>query len=199
MENTLLDYLIRIIEIGSVSYGTIWYSKHLEKKNRKKKELATNNMDRDFERKSQVKAVLDEVRNSLEAQRVMECSFSNGDITFTGVHMKKVSVTMESNKNGVEDLAPHFQLVPAKVFERTLEQLYHSSDDYIFVNETLSEDELSVLNRSYGLVSMLLIKIRDEMNRWVAYMIVAYDHETELSEDEIVFAKMMAARLGVIK
>lgn len=192
MSSSIFDTFLRIFELFSVSYGTIWYREYLQRKRDRKE----SNMDRDYIRKSIVMPILSDIRLQLQANRVYESVFSNGDTTFTGHHMKKISVISESNAEGHEDIGHHFQFIPTKKFERILDELYASAEDYIVFNEDNFDDDLSNLKKMFGLRYGLIVKIRDEINRWVGDITVTFDEPRELTDSEISFVKAMASRIG---
>jgi hypothetical protein len=199
MINTyVVDTLIRLAEIGSASYGTVWFTRWLDRRN-VAKSLDVNNMEADYKRKEIIVPILEEIRYKLGADRVLECSFSNGDTTFSGSHMKKVSVTHEVYAEDRDQIGQHFQLIPAKKFERPLELLYKSATDYIISDETRYSDELSILNISYGISYMLLIKTRDSNNKWIGYILISFQRPVTLSQEDIIYAKTQASAIGGMK
>lgn len=188
----IVDTFIRIAEIGCTSFGTVWFQQRM----RDKRISKANNMEVDYKRKDVIIPILEEIRYKLGAQRVIECSFSNGDTTFSGSHMKKVSVTHEVYSEGVDALSQHFQLIPAKKFERPLELLYRSASDYIVSDEGAIVDELAILNRSYGINYMLVVKTRDQNGKWIGYILVSFSEAKEISQEDIIYVKTQAAAIG---
>lgn len=192
--NSLLDYLIRGFEIISASYGTVLLNDWLKRRNQKGKDLKE-----DFERKSKILPILDQIRMELDAERVFEMSFSNGDTTLSGHHLKKVSILLESNKAGIVDIANDFQFVPTKIFERMLSDLYESPEDYIVSNEYKKYDELAALYSQYNMQSMVFIKLKNQVNRWVGVLVIAFENQRVVTDGELAFCKMQAAKIGAIK
>lgn len=192
------DLLADIVKIGAAYYAATAVDRYF--KNRKQKtDIHYNNMESEFLRKQEIMPILENIRYQLEADRVIECIFSNGDTTFTGVHLKKISIALECNRDGIEDLSPYFQLIPAKKFDRTLTALFESKEDYTVSYEHEFSDDLATLNQSFGLNTMLLVKIRDSVNKWVGYIVVGYeDPYKEIDQESIVFTKLQAARIGAI-
>lgn len=191
----MLDSLLKIFEIISISYGSIWFNRWLEKRNKKKE----NDMTIEFNRKKKILPILEDVRYQIDGDRVCEWVFSNGDTTFTGHHLKKVSILIEANKEGFPDIGHHFQLLPAKKFERALDKLYGSSDDYVVFNELEYDDDQANLHKLFDLNYIVIIKIRDEINRWVGNLVVSFAEPKEISDSEIAFLKAQASRIGSLK
>lgn len=189
------EVLLKIFEIVSISYGAVWLKSYLD--NRKKRK--ENDMDEEFVRKSTVLPILQDVRKKLDADRVMEAIFSNGDTTFTGHHMKKLSILAETMRPGLEDIGHYFQYVPIKKFERSLTGLHESGEEWIFYDENCYNDDLSDLKKLFRLNYTLLVKIRDEAGRWIGNLIVSFENDRTISDSEVAFVKAQAARIGVMK
>ena len=184
-----------LITIGCTSFGTVWLSKYLDKRYKDKR----INLDDDFRKKKENLPLLESIRYELEADRVFNMVFTNGDVTLTGHHLKKVSVLLEVNGDGIRSLGQNFQLVPTKIFERTLDALYESEEDYILSNEFEHYDDLAALHSQYDIQTLLKVKIKDQFGKWVGVLNVAFNNQKILTEGEIAFVKMQAAKLGQIK
>lgn len=191
----ITEYIVKAFEIFTVGYGSVWFSKYLDRK----KEKQESNMDKEYLRKRTVMPILDDVRYQLESVRVFESVFTNGDTTFTGHHMKKLSIISESNEEGLPDIGHHFQFIPTKKFDRVLDALYESPDDYVIFDENEWKDELASLKKMFGLNYTLVVKIRDQFNRWVGTITVVFERKTELTDSDISYVKTQAARIGGIK
>lgn len=184
-----------LLTIGCTSLGTVWLSKYLDKRYRDKKV----NLDDDFKKRKQNLPLLEAIRYELDADRVFNMVFTNGDITLTGHHLKKVSVLLEVTGDGVRSLGQAFQLVPTKIFERTLDALYESEDDFVIFNEFDEYDDLAALHSQYNIKTLLKVKIKDQFGRWVGVLNIAFSNQRLLTEGEIAFVKMQAAKLGQLK
>lgn len=186
-----------ISTIGSltVAFGTIWYTNKINKQ----KKRSAEDLNEDYVRKEKVFPILEEVKYELDACRVQEWAFSNGDTTFAGQHLKKMSVLVETCTEEYSNIGHYFQLVPTKKFERVLDDLYESNQDHIVSNEFKQYDELAALYSQFNIKSILLIKIVDHFGKWVGLLTVMFDSEKTLNEGEIAFAKLMAARISNIK
>ena len=193
--NQWLEATIRIFEIVSISYGTVLFSSWLTKKNREKNVT----IDKDFQKRKEIVPILESIRYELGASRVFDMVFSNGDVTLTGHHLKKVSIYQEVTEDGVRPMAQDFQLIPSKIFERTLDELYESSTDYVIFTEFQNYDNLAALHAQYDIHTLMKVKIKNQFGKWVGVLNVAFSNEKVLTEGEIAFVKMQAARLGQLK
>jgi len=188
------DYFIKLLEIASISFGSVLLSHFLTKKKQRGKDLKE-----DFERKSKILPILDQLKGELDADRVFELAFSNGDTTLGGHHLKKVSMLLESNKSGRNDIASQFQFVPTKIFERNLAALYESPDEYIVSYEFDKHDELAALYAQYDIKTLILVKVKGQLNNWVGVLAIAFENQRLVTEGELAFCKMQSAKLGIIK
>lgn len=189
------EIILRIFEIFTIGYGSVWFSRWLDRRHIKKE----SNMDNEYARKRRIMPILEDIRYQLEADRVFESVFSNGDTTFTGHHMKKLSVMLECNKEGKEDIGHHFQFVPTKQFDRDLNNLYEDPEDWVFSDETFYNDDLANLKKMFDLNYTLIVKIRDQLNRWVGIITVVFESPRELTDSEISYVKTQASRVGALK
>jgi hypothetical protein len=198
MSPQITDAIIRFIEIAITLYGYKAYEKWLERREEKKIKITTD-YSSDYDKKAKINPILEDIKYELDADRVQYWEFSNGEKTLSGHHLKKLSLFMESNKEGLKELAPQFQAVPVKKFERGLDKLYESSDDFVYSNEMLEFDELGSLNAQFNIASTLSIKIKNEIGVWVGVLIICFETVRPLNEGEIAFAKVQASRISVIK
>ena len=190
------NLVLRAAEIFSVSYGTVFLNNYVNRRKELKKEQKFNDMDHGMVRIKQVGELLEETRFELECDRVIECGFSNGEVTFSGIHMKKLSILNETESSS--PLAPHFQLVPVKMFKRNIECLYEAQDDVCVFREYQQDDDLASINKRFELMTMIAVKIRDERNRWIGILIASWKEEREITDDEIAYVKLQASRLASI-
>lgn len=193
--SALSENIIRVFEIVTIGYGTVWFSKYLERR----KEYTENNLEKDFVRKQEILPILGDICSNLGAIRVYESVFSNGDTTFSGHHLKKLSIAIEWNKEGYDDIGYHFQLIPTKKFERMLDALYESHEDFVIFDESKYDDDLAHLKRMFGLNYTLNVKVRDQINRWIGNITVVFEGPVEITDSQIAFVKTQASRIGSIK
>lgn len=198
MSPQLTDTIVRFLEIAVTLYGYKAYEKWLDRKAEKKLKITTD-YSSDYDKKAKINPILEDIKYELDADRVQYWEFSNGEKTLSGHHLKKLSLFIESNKEGIKEIAPQFQAVPVKKFERGLDKLYESSDDFIYSNEMLEFDELSSLNAQFNIASVLSIKVKNEIGVWVGVLSVCFENVKPLTEGEIAFAKLQASRISVIK
>jgi hypothetical protein len=194
----ILSTLLTLVTVLSANYGSEWYKRYLDRKARQKSQ--NDNMDQDYHRAAQVIPLLEDLRQHLGADRVVECAFSNGDTTLGGYHMKKVSVLTETVPlEGEERLAPHFQLIPAKKFDRTLSALFEAREDWSLTDERAATDHTAILNRSFSINYLLLVTVRNEYGKWIGYLAVCWSKSRLVSRMEIERVKLVADRLGSMK
>lgn len=190
-----VDHAIRIGEILSTAYGAVLFKSWLDNRSRSKRV----SIDKDSEKRKALLPILESVRYELDASRVYDFVFTNGDVTMTGHHLKKVSVFVEATSDETRPLGQDFQLIPSKVFERALDQLYESKEDYIVLNEFKNFDNLAALHAQYDIHTLMMVKIKNQFGKWVGVLNVAFPSEKALTEGEIAFARMQAARIGQTK
>lgn len=186
------DIISGLITIAGTLLGIVLKDR-LEKK---KKGLDLNT---DFALKSKISPILEEIRYELDADRVQYWVFSNGDVTLTGHHLKKVSIFEEANKEGNQQLAHLFQLVPTKNFERTFNQLHESHENFIVSQEDDYNDDLSDIYKLYDARTLLHIKLTKPGDKWVGIISIWFNKRTEIPDQEISFAKLQSSRIGAIK
>lgn len=191
--------LKEIITFGISLYGFQYYKDWLERRREKKNKLVLTDYSTDYSKKAKIKPILDDILYELEPTRVQYWEFSNGEKTLSGHHLKKLSLFMESNSEDTKDIAQHFQFVPVKQFERNLDKLYESANDFIISNELKEFDDLSSLFSQYGIATVLSIKVKNEIGVWVGVLSICFKNERVLNEGEIAFAKLQSARLSIIK
>lgn len=163
------------------------------KKRKQNNDVVRNNLDSDYDRSKAVTAILEDIRFELKCDRVCESSFSNGDVTFSGIHMKKLSITAETEHE--QPLSPHLQLVPVKMYGRNMDLLYESKDEYAVLQEHNKLDELSQLNKKFGMLSMLSVKLRDDKGRWIGLVTACWDKPHKPTSEQIAYMKMMVSRI----
>lgn len=189
------DHLIKTAETIAAIAGAFMYKDWRDKK----RSVRGDDVSDDYDRKRQILPILEDVRYELEADRVQEWVFSNGDTTLSGHHLKKISIFVETNRDGFHDVAHHLQFVPTKKFERWLDSLHEAREDYIVTREDLYRDELSALAEQYQINTALLIKIKNDLGKWVGVLSVCFSRERSLTDGEVAISKLLAARIGQIK
>ena len=193
------DFGIRIVEILGVVWGIKLFDYYNERRKERKKDadLSRNNLDQDYHRNDVVTALLEEIKFELKCDRVIEKAFSNGDVTFSGTHMKKISILNETDDEN--PMAPHFQLIPVRQFKRNLDFLRYAKDDYAVFTEYNKLDDLGALNGKYHRLTCLSVKIKDEKGRWIGILTASWDKPYVPTKEEIAYFKMMASRVSAIK
>lgn len=194
----LLSALKELLPIAASLYGYRVFSDYMDRR-KERKTKRNSDYSSDYDKKSKIRPILGELLYELDADRIQYWEFSNGEKTLSGHHLKKLSLFMESNKEGLSDIAHNFQLVPVKQFERNLDKLYESPTDFIISNETREFDELASLFAQFGIGTILSIKIKNEIGVWVGVLSICFRNEHLINEGQVAFSKLHAARLSVIK
>lgn len=195
----IFDILIKMLEYstaGGFALTAIWYKNRLDKK---KAESSGDDLGDDYNRKMELKPILDEIRYQMNADRVHEWVASNGDTSLSGHHLKKLSIFMESHKDGLEDISQHFQLIPVQKFARHVDSLSESEDGVVVSQEFHEFDELGALSAKYDIKTKVLFKVVNELGKWTGILTVCFEDERLLDEGEIAFCKLQAARIGAIR
>ena len=194
----MLEFVKQLILVFATFYGAEAFKNWLQTRKEKKNKASTD-YSSDYSKKIKLKPILEEINYELAANRVQLWEFSNGEKTLSGHHLKKLSLFMESNSEGERDIASQFQLVPVKQFERLLDRLYESEHDYIVTNELQEYDELSNLYAQYNMVTILSIKLKNEIGVWIGILSICFTDTKVLNDGEIAFSKLQASRLSTIK
>jgi len=197
--STTVEIILGILGMFSANYGSHLLKDYLDR--RKERKSHDDNMDFDYHRVSEINPLLEDLKYHLKADKVAEVAFSNGDTTLSGYHLKKVSIITETMSDDPDEaIAPHFQLVPSRKFDRTIRSLYEAENDWVFWDETQEKDETAALNRAFNLNSLLLVAIRNQENKWVGYIMVSWkDKKDTITEPEIQRAQLVASRIGVMQ
>lgn len=175
---------------GVVTLIGIWVKARMHQR-------AKPDLSRTITRNEKVKPILEQILVELRATRCCEWAVSNGDITLSGYHLQKLSILTEAVKDGIEPIQALFQLVPISQFNRAIEGLRNSP--FVVSHESKMQDDLAALNLNYDVVTVAEVCIRGEFNKWTGILRVAWDVERDVSEREIAFLKLQAARIGAIK
>lgn len=187
--------IVTLASVFSANYGSLLLKDYLERRKRLKSQ--NDNMDEDYRRQQVVKPLLEDLKYHLGARRVAEIGFSNGDTTLGGYHLKKVSIITETDPDmGDEPLAPHFQLIPAKKFDRTLSGLFDSKMDWVVWDENNHHDETASLNKAFGFQTILMVTIRDQQQKWVGYLFLSWPHSHIVELSDVERVKLVASRIG---
>lgn len=195
----MLEILKYLLTTAVSLYGYEAFKNWLQIRKEKRTIKEKTDYSSDYNKKSKVKPILDEIQYELDSSRVQYWEFSNGEKTLSGHHLKKLSLFMESNSDGEREIASQFQFVPVKQFERNLDRLYESEHGFIVSNEIREFDELASLFAQYGISTILSIKVINEIGVWVGVLSICFAEDRIINEGEIAFSKLQAARLSIIK
>lgn len=190
MESGLLETIVTVL--GTLA--GIYVKDYLDKRKRKDK-----GVEQDLIIHKTLSTILDEVRMELNAGKTHYWVFSNGDVTFSGYHLKKLSILEESSNENVDTVAQYFQLIPAKSFEKHLQKLNESEDGTLILDVNNMSDDLKDLYSLYDVKKVLKVKVKDSRGRWIGILSAWYFTDEPVNDGQIAFAKLQASRIGAIK
>lgn len=166
-----------LVPIG-IYYHNLWS----KKKKQGQKDIVIEHLE--IQLKNQ--EVLDEIRVELNASRVNLWKFSNGSDFIDNTHMLNISMVGESNDNDFPNIKEDFFRLPATLFDRKLNAL--KINDYVVSSEVDYTDNLSSLNKSYGMISILAIKILDTKQKWGGILLISFPKVTMIASEQIAWA-----------
>lgn len=191
MNNGLLEAVITVT--GTIL--ALFVKDHLDRKKLNNK----TDLDKDFNIKKSIFSILEEVKYEFGSDKTFYWVFSNGDVTFSGFHLKKLSILEESSGSTIPSIAHLFQTIPAKKFEDNLSALSESKDDYIILDVEQCPEEMKDLYSFYNVKKILKIKVKDNNGRWIGIMSSWFTEDVDITDGQIAFAKIQASRIGLIK
>lgn len=187
---TLLD-AAKVIAPGILTLLGIWYNSYQQKKNKP-------DLGKTVRRSDIARPILEGILYELDANRCNEWAVSNGDVTLGGHHLQKLSMVTEIHTDDLDSMQKDFQLVPITQFRRPLESL--SAADWIVIhNSQIPKDDLTTLSARYDIETSLIVKVKGEYSKWVGLLSISWKSTREVTDEDIVFVKTQAARLGAIK
>lgn len=195
-KTTLLEQLIRFVEIGSTCYGTIWFKDYLD--NKKKEKLKPSLSDKDYY--DEIQPLLENIKEEFDADSVCLWEGSNGETTLSGFHKKKLSIVLEVVSNTEHCAMQDMENIPVNMFKRQLNELRDSSTDYIVSYEDEKDDELSELYKSYNIRTIAVFKINTgkSVKKWTGLLTVAFKEKREtLTHADLAWINIQAARIGL--
>lgn len=194
MDKELIEVL-QSIAVPIVTLIGIYIKDNLERKKLK----AKNDLGADLKVRKSISSILEDVRYEIGADKVQYWVFSNGDITSSGFHLKKMSVFEESSADGMPDIAHQYQLVPAKKFDKNLSMLNESEDETITFKVSELSGDLQDFYSLYGVKEVLKIKVKDNRGKWIGILSAWFTDEKIIDDGKIAFAKIQSSRIGIIK
>jgi hypothetical protein len=190
--NQILETALKVIEIGSISFGSVWLNNHLERKSKEKKkpDLYEKSID------DLVSPILELIQYEINPIRVSYWEGVNGTNTLSGFSIKKLSMMAEVIREGEDETKEQMQSIPIESFKRNIDDLRDSDDDYIVSNEFKKYDNLSALHARFKNKTLIAIKVYTK-GKWTGILMIGFDEEPRLfTESEIEWLRLQAGRIG---
>lgn len=176
---------------------SIWMAKkiefHFAKKN--KPDLT----DSDYE--DIIGPIVENIQRDLQAHRVAYWAAQNGETTLDNYSIKKLSVTAESNAEGVDSVRREMQNVPSFVFKRNLVALRESEEGHIVSNESEIKDDLGRINTAYGCNTMIIFRVHNHKRgkKWTGILCIGFEErERRIDETEIGICALQVSRIEAL-
>jgi hypothetical protein len=187
MFETVISFMSGIVVPVAIHY--------FQQKRLKKKEKAKDIVISHLEIQVTNQEIMDEIRNQLSADRVSIVKFSNGSDFLDNTHMLNITMIGESNSNGYDNMKHDFQKIPAYLFDRILNKL-KSEDYYIEYNNLLdSKDAIVNIRRTYGIETVVGIKLYDKRGKWIGILKVGFGTNRVIDNDEIGYLTIKARQI----
>ena len=195
--STILDHLIRVFEIITIGYGTVWFKDWIDR--RRKEKMKASFMDNDIEDK--IQPIVDHIREKTGAHIVALWEGSNGEVSLTGFHKKKLSILCESVESERYSSKIEMQNIPVSVFKRNVDLLRDRSENYIISNECELADQLADLHRNYDIGTLLIFKIYTGkiVKKWTDLLIVSFKEcQLPIDSRKLAWLDLQSIKIGEI-
>lgn len=145
--------------------------------------------------------ILEVIQKETQAHRVFYLAAQNGEKTLDGYSIKKLSMMVEKNAEGVDNIIGEIQNVPTVTFKRTINNLKESPSGYVVTNESDLTDRLSRINISYGISTLLGFKVLNIKHgeKWTGILCIGFEERNyNISETEIAWCSLQVSRIESI-
>jgi hypothetical protein len=147
-----------------------------------------------------LKHITDIIQYETSAYRVNYWAVQNGENTLDGFSIKKLSMVVESNTEGIDNIISEMQSIPTVAFKRNIDKL-KLVDSYIYSKEYELNDSLSQTHRAYGVQSAYFFKVKNlKKKMWTGILSVCFEdkHDT-LDESQLGWVEMQVKKIeGII-
>lgn len=135
--------------------------------------------------------VLENIKKEINSDRLNIWMFHNGGYYYTGESIQRMTMIIELNNEGFEDVKHKFLNIPIRFFARNLNKLNSSENNYAFErNELAYEDALAQANKEYEVTSSALFKIKSSDNKdWIGMLVIGWLSHKELDEKQISYVQ----------
>jgi hypothetical protein len=149
---------------------------------------------------AQIEGKLDEIKDTLKADRVWITHFHNGGHYYpTGVSIQKFSMFYEVVNNSVDSVKLTYQNIPVSLFSKSNNQILDSNIVAIpdFKDETIATYGLKHIAEESGTKSLYVVGIRDFNDKLIGTLGVEYvKRKTQLESKDITYIELEATSIG---
>lgn len=145
--------------------------------------------------------ILEHIQEETQAHRVFYLAAQNGEKTLDNYSIKKLSMMVEKNAEGVDDIIQEIQNVPVVTFKRNINLLKESRSGYSVTNESDLTDRLSRINVSYGMNTLLGFKVMNIKHgeKWTGILGIGFEEQNRpIAETEIAWCSLQVSRIEPI-
>jgi hypothetical protein len=145
--------------------------------------------------------ILEHIQEATQAHRVFYLAAQNGEKTLDNYSIKKLSMMVEKNAEGVDDIIQDIQNVPVVVFKRNINALKESPSGYHVTEESDLIDRLSRINVSYGVNTLLSFKVLNikHNEKWTGILGIGFEEcSRPIAETEIAWCSLQVSRIESI-
>lgn len=145
--------------------------------------------------------IIAEIKDELGAYRCSYWAAQNGENTLDGYSIKKLSMMVERNGEDADNIAREMQGLPTITFRRTIKDLKESPHGYVISHEGELDDQLSNLNKAYGIHSLVSCKVNNLKHgvKWTGILSVGFeDRKRKFHDTEIAWLMTQINRIEVL-
>jgi hypothetical protein len=145
--------------------------------------------------------IIAEIRDELGAYRCSYWAAQNGENTLDGYSIKKLSMVVERNAEDADNIAREMQGLPSITFKRTIKDLKESENGCVISYEGEMDDQLSNLNKAYGIQSLISCKVNNLKHgvKWTGILSVGFEERNRKFQDtQIAWLMTQINRIEVL-
>ena len=178
-----------LIVIEAIKIGAEKYKAH------KKPDLSDTDYD------DLIGEIIQGIQIDTQAHRVAYWAAQNGEKTLDGYSIKKLSMMVEKNAEGVDNIIRDMQNVPSTTFKRTLSSLRLAAEPHVLSNESEIQDDLGRVNTAYGCNTMLVFKVNNirRGKKWTGLLCIGFEERMRnVLPTEIGFCALQVSRIEAL-
>lgn len=149
--------------------------------------------------RSEIKTILDEIRIRSNASRVNIMDYHNGKENILGVPFNYVSMFSESTDRQTAGLIKEIQQFPIEPVVPILVRLISSKSGWIYTTDMDKEEEIAVLQKSYGCASSYTFMMKESIASGSLVVSYSAPPKRHLNENEIRWIKSQIIRLNNLR